>query len=166
MENNVRVKREYEKGGVIFEQGVFEMCMYDILSGKVGIYANYGKENEKLLTELKEEQYFGEMGLVDALPRSATAVALEKTQVYVIDGKTFGEYFKDRPAKVLTIMQNMSARIRELTDDYMEACKAAAETLEAEKEGKEKAGLLQRLQKFADVYTSYNIYESSRPRNY
>lgn len=116
--------KEFEKGQVIFSEGDFEMSMYDLLQGSVGIYANYGKPEEKLLTELKAEDgaTFGEMGLLESMPRSATAVALENVQVQVVTGETFGEYFRDNPAAVMVIMQNMSQRIRALTQDYLDAC--------------------------------------------
>lgn len=134
--------KEFEKGQVIFSEGDFEMSMYDLLQGSVGIYAYYGKPEEKLLTELKAEDgaTFGEMGLLESMPRSATAVALENVQVQVITGETFGEYFRDNPAAVMVIMQNMSQRIRALTQDYLDACRAVSEAVESETSGKEKSG--------------------------
>ena len=76
----------YKKGQVIFKEGDKAECMYDIRWGSVGIYANYGTKEEKLLTKLSTEEFFGEMGLIDDQPRSATAVALEKdTRVEVIN---------------------------------------------------------------------------------
>ena len=38
-----------KKGEMIFKEGDLELCMYNICRGSVGIYANYGKEDEKLL---------------------------------------------------------------------------------------------------------------------
>lgn len=148
-----KTMKNYKKGEVIFKEGDFELCMYDIYSGKVGIYANYGTPAQKLLTTLAAEDFFGEMGLIDAFPRSATAVALEDAQVAVIDDDNFNTYFKERPAKIVLIMQHMSARMRELTKDYMEACGTIAEYLEAEEQNQPKSeSLLGRMKKFVDVY--------------
>lgn len=147
--------KEFEKGQVIFSEGDFEMSMYDLLQGSVGIYANYGKPEEKLLTELKAEDgaTFGEMGLLESMPRSATAVALENVQVQVITGETFGEYFRENPAAVMVIMQNMSQRIRALTQDYLDACRAVAEAVDSEKTGQEKSSWFKdRLGKFLKDY--------------
>lgn len=140
MVNNVK---KFAKGEVIFKEGVMESFMYDLVEGKVGIYVNYGEAGEKMLTELSAEDAcvtFGEMGLIDAMPRSATAVALEDVTAYVVTGQEFGVYFKERPEVVMRIMQNMSKRIRELTQDYMDACRAVAESVDSEKTGKEKSG--------------------------
>ena len=129
-----------KKGEVIFRQGEISDCMYDILWGQVGIYADYGTPEEKLLTTLETERFFGEMGMIEGCPRSATAVALEKdTRLRVITPETFNAYFRERPAKVLMIMQNMSHRIRELTRDYLEACQTVTESVELEETGKEKS---------------------------
>ena len=128
--------------------------MYDILWGEVGIYANYGTPEEKLLTTLEPECFFGEMGMIEGRLRSATAVALEKdTRLEVITPESFDAYFKENPAKVLLIMQNMSHRIRELTRDYLEACRAVAEAVETEKTGKEKSSWFkEKVRKLMDDY--------------
>lgn len=139
MDNNIR---KFAKGEVIFNEGAQEYFMYDLLEGKVGIYANYGKAGEKLLTELNAEDggvTFGEMGMIDVMARSATAVALEDVSACIVTGEEVGEYFKDRPEAILAIMQNMSKRIRELTQDYMDACRVVAEAVDSEKTGKEKS---------------------------
>ena len=144
----------YKKGQVIFKEGDMADCMYDIRWGSVGIYANYGTPQEKLLTKLSAEEFFGEMGLIDGEPRSATAVALEKdTRVEVINEERFGTFLQERPTKVLVIMQHMSHRLRNLTTDYMEVCKTVTEAVEAEKTGNEKSeGLQKKMKKFNDFY--------------
>ena len=151
-------KREiqtYKKGQVIFREGDNADCMYDIRWGSVGIYANYGTKEEKLLTKLSTEEFFGEMGLIDREPRSATAVALEKdTRVEVINGECFGAFLQESPTKVLVIMQHMSHRLRNLTGEYMDVCKTVVEAVETEKKGSEKSeGLLKKMKKFKDLYS-------------
>lgn len=134
--------RCYPKGEVIFTEGSFEKAMYDLVEGEVGIYAHYGRPDVRLLTVLKAEDKatFGEMGLLDSMPRSATAVALEDVKVGYITGETFGSHFGENPEAVLRIMQNMSKRIRELTQNYLDACRAVAESVDSERTGKEKSG--------------------------
>jgi len=154
MEIRKRDIQTYKKGQFIFKEGDEANCMYDIHWGTVGIYAHYGTKQEKLLTKLHSEEFFGEMGLVDLEPRSATAVALEKdTKVEIITGEAFGSFLQERPAKVLMIMQHMSQRIRDLTKDYLEVCGTVAEAVDTEKTGKAKSdGLLEKLKKFNDIY--------------
>ena len=106
--------RVFQKGEVIFREGDGAESMFDIYWGRVGIYSSYGAENEHLLTELRDGQFFGEMGMIDHSPRSATAVALEDdTQAEEISEEQFTAYFQNQPMRVLMIMRNMGNRIRE-----------------------------------------------------
>ncbi len=126
----------YKKGDIIFEEGDNSGCMQDILGGKVGIYSAYGMPNEKLLTTLNANEFFGEMGMIDKDIRSATAVALEdNTYVENIYPEDLEKLFNDKPAKVLMILQHVSSRLRNLTTDYLTACKTASEIVEAEEKG-------------------------------
>ena len=147
-----------KKGDVIFKEGERQLWMYALVKGSVGIYANYGTKEEKLLVELKEEDkpYFGEMGLIEEAPRSASAVVLEDAELTVISKENFVEYFKERPVDIFRMMQNMSKRIRGLTADYLDACRAVAEAVEAEKSGKGKSNWFKnKVSKFIEDYNAY-----------
>ena len=160
MENTVLILRRNE---IIFNEGDKSECMYDIRVGTVGIFANYGTKEEKLLTELTTDQFFGEMGIIEGYPRSATAVALgDMTELTVIAKDEFEDYCKRNPEKTILIMKNMSARIRDLTRDYLEVCHTIAESMDAEQRGEKKShGLLSRLKKYQDEYNSACMYAAS-----
>ena len=118
----------FRKGEVIFRQGEPGDAMYDVYSGCVGIYLNYGTAEEKKLTELREGAFFGEMGLIDHAERSATAVAMEnETRARRISEDGLAHYLEVSPAKVVMILQHLSSRLRRLTDDYIDACRALGE---------------------------------------
>lgn len=149
--------KEFKKGEVIFRQGDPGDCMYDILSGKVGVYAAYATPNEKLLTELAAGGFFGEMGLLDKAVRSATVVALEDTQVEVVTEADFNAFFTKNPEKVFRIMQQLSQRLRRQTEDYMEACRAIYEVVEAENKGKTRSKSLKA--KLNEIFEMYSEFE-------
>ena len=147
----------YTTGQVIFHEGEIQNYLFSIYSGKVGIYKNYGAEDQVLLTELGQNDCFGEMGMVDGMPRSATAVALQQnTQLEVVTWETLGVYCRERPARVVGIMQMMSRRIRQLTDDYMDACKAITEAVERQKKQDVNAAWIQNtMKRYLDSYSAY-----------
>lgn len=121
----------YKKGEVIFVQGDPADCMFDIEAGSVGIFVDYNTKQEKQLTTLNEKQIFGEMGLIEGKPRSATAVALQDdTRLMVVSQENFADYFRTQPVKVVRIMQSMGKRIRGLTQAYLEACSVITEAAE------------------------------------
>ena len=134
-ENQQRVCKSFKKNEIIFREGDPANCLYDILSGMVGIYANYGTDNQSLLAELNPSEFFGEMGLLSHMPRSATAVALAAdTQVLLVSEEAFSKYLQESPAKVMMIMMHLSSRIRALSKDYLEVCRLAETAATAEDE--------------------------------
>lgn len=128
--------------------------MYEIKNGTVGIYAAYGTPAEKKLTELEAGRIFGEMAVIEAYPRSATAVALSDAEAEEISTADLQEYFGSRPEKIIEIMRGMSRRLRELTADYREVCGTISAWRNAAESGKGKEiGLLATLKRFADIYS-------------
>ena len=143
------------KDQIIFRQGDAATAMYDILSGKVGIYQNYESENRKEIAVLGAGQIFGEMGMIEYYPRSATAVALEDTVLQELGESDLEAYFKDKPEKLLQIMKLLSRRIRETTEKYMDICRTFSEQEKAERDKDAEAGkkLRQTMENYAVYYT-------------
>ena len=123
--NNVE---SYNKGTVIFKQGETGNCMYFVHGGTVGIYSNYGTDQQNKLTELYPVACFGEMGMIAGEVRSATAVAdSDDTYVEIIRAEDLEELFKTCPVKIDMILRHLSYRLRSLTYDYFNTCKEIAE---------------------------------------
>ena len=119
----------YNRGQVIFRQGDVAFTMYDITKGRVGIYIDYEKPTEKEIAQLGDSQVLGEMGMIEYYPRSATAVALEDgTELNEIGEEELTDYLRSRPDKVLGIMRQLSARIRETNEKLANACHVIYET--------------------------------------
>ena len=72
-------EREYQPDEVIFHENEPGLGMYIIETGKVAIVSEAGKLQ---LTELGDGSFFGEVCLLDAAPRSASAVARAKCRIY------------------------------------------------------------------------------------
>ncbi len=133
------------KDQVIFRQGDTASCMYDILSGKIGIYKDYQTETEEKVAELEAGELFGEMGLIEIYPRSATAVALTDAELEELEEKDLTEYLKDKPEKLLRVMRQLSQRLRETTKKYVDVCRTVSDERQNRKD----------LNKYASLYTTY-----------
>lgn len=149
--------KSYKANEVIFNKGDFELCMYSITSGKVGIYQEYATSGEKLLITLEPGKFFGEMGLLDRMPRSATAVALEDSELEIITEDVYEDFLRKNQDTTLEIMRHMSNRIRALTADYMDACHTISEMNEtlgnnAKKPGKLAARIAKYMKIWEDTY--------------
>jgi len=72
--------RHYADGETIFSTGDPSLGMYIIRSGTVHILREIPEAQSKLIAALTAGEFFGEMGLIDDSPRSATAVAHGNTE--------------------------------------------------------------------------------------
>lgn len=110
-----RFVQECTRGEVVFREGEEGGEMYAVLSGLVSITRRGLDGVDATLTVLGKGEVFGEMGLVDTAPRSATATAVEDgTRLIVIDQAKFVYLVSQQPVFALNMMQVLSRRIRDL----------------------------------------------------
>jgi len=126
-------EKRFKKGQILYHAGDFELNMYNILYGSVAVYVDYGAPDERKIMEVREGDFLNVVSFLESRPRNSTVVALEPTVVSVIDIDNFGAYFRERPAKIMSLLQHMSARMRHLQKAYLEACNALKENVGKEK---------------------------------
>ena len=113
----------FDTGEMIFNKGDSGDCMYEVLSGRVGIFLHYRTPEQQLLTVKEPGQFFGEIALIEVVPRTAAAVALDDmTQLRIVGVKGIIPYLKQKPEVLQSILDTMSARIKQGRDLYIETC--------------------------------------------
>jgi CRP-like cAMP-binding protein len=100
-------EEEPEQGTAIFKEGDTGDCMYIIYQGQVKIHKG-GKE----LAILKEKEVFGELSLLDAETRSASATAHTDCVLYKIDQEPFYELIDARPEVAKGFIKILCQRLR------------------------------------------------------
>lgn len=124
---SVRGRTCCDKKRPIFREGDKGDCMYYVFAGKVDIYSDFGNIDEKLLTTVDEGGFFGEMGMIEHLPRSATAIAqTNDTYIEQIFEEDLNLLVEQTPEFVIEILAHLSNRLRKMTNDYYEACRQVA----------------------------------------
>lgn len=106
---------KYRKGDIIFREGDLGTEMYIIQNGKVRIYKDIDGYDQTL-TVLEKGDFFGEMAILEGLPRTATAEAEEDTELIRINSANFVAMIKANPEIAIRIMRKLSLRLRETTD--------------------------------------------------
>ena len=144
---------KYKNNQALFHQGEIANEMYEIISGQVGIYMDYGDEGQKEISILTEGDYVGELELIDSSTRIASAVALgNDVVVKKLTIEDFSVLVKENPAKVILIIQQLCARVRRLDNLYLEACSTIDEYRKAREENLPPSpSLIARLRRFAAV---------------
>ena len=108
--------RDYEDGEIIVREGDAGDSMFVIQEGQVEVL----KEDDGELTRIrvaKEGEFMGEMAIFEREKRSATLRASGPVRVLTIDKKNFLRRVHEDPSLAFRIVQTMSSRIRELSDE-------------------------------------------------
>ncbi len=108
----------YTKDQIIFHAGDPGGKMLTVLNGKVETFTTDDNKQRITLDDYGPGEIFGELSLLDAAPRSTTAVALEPTQVFIIDRDDLHRLVMKKPDAALDIMSVLGQRIRK-TDDLL-----------------------------------------------
>ena len=103
--------KTFKEGDVIIEKGSHGTCAYVIESGKVEV-SDLFNNKKVVLAVLGGKQIFGEMGLVEDKPRSATVTAIEDVRVAVLSRDNFNELFEKNPKVLLPIIKSLFERLR------------------------------------------------------
>lgn len=102
---------QYEQGATIFNEGETGDAMYIIQQGKVKIH-----KGSTSLAILGEKEVFGELSLLDAESRSASATADSDCIVYKIDQEPFYELIDERPEVAKGFIKILSQRLRTMNE--------------------------------------------------
>jgi len=107
------MKKQYFKKGVeIIKEGALSDCAYIIESGSVKVSKTLSTGEEQIIGTLQENDIFGEMGLIDCLPRSANVVALEDCTVSVMTQEVFQSLSKHNPTALMPVLKILAKRLR------------------------------------------------------
>jgi CRP/FNR family transcriptional regulator, cyclic AMP receptor protein len=99
--------RTAKAGEIIFQEGDKAEEVFVIKSGQVEI-----RLGNRTLSELSANTIFGEMALIDAAPRSATAVALTDVELVPISEKQFLYLVSQTPFFALRVMRVLAKRLK------------------------------------------------------
>ncbi len=103
--------KSYGDGDVIFTEGEDGRDMYVVKSGEV-IVSKASSRGDVVLATLRKGDFFGEMSLLESLPRSATARARGVTEVLCIQPGGFLLKIRRDPTFAFEMLQALSHRVR------------------------------------------------------
>jgi CRP/FNR family transcriptional regulator, cyclic AMP receptor protein len=107
--------RSYREGRIVVRQGDTSMALYVVLSGSVRIDLEKDADRRvQISPHVGANGFFGEMGLIEDEPRSATVTALEETECALLAKWDFQNELRSDPDIALALMPVLNARIRDL----------------------------------------------------
>ncbi len=112
-------KRFFSAESVIFEEGDSPDFIYFVQSGKVALKKKVIVRTERLLHIVTTGEYFGEMGLMTGKKRTATAKAIEDTEVFLLGKSGFLNLFKEDPEFGLKMVNQMAGRLQKTSEELV-----------------------------------------------
>ena len=121
---------EYNPGDILFEEGSQADRFYIVADGAVEVWKDYKLPDRDLLAVHEQGHLFGEMALIDELPRSATVLAKEPTRLFYIDRDDFHTIIQDNSKIAISILKSVSAMVRKSNEYFVDNLRERARELE------------------------------------
>lgn len=113
------LERSYSDSEVIVREGESTRDMFVIQSGRVRISKRVGERDVELAV-LERGDFFGEMSLLESLPRDATAHAVGETHLLVISAGALLVRMRRDPTFAFEMLHRLSGRVRSLNARLVE----------------------------------------------
>ncbi|HTD52636.1 MAG TPA: cyclic nucleotide-binding domain-containing protein [Thermoanaerobaculia bacterium] len=107
-------------GDIIFSEGDIGTEMFILQSGSVELFKQIAGETRVLAT-MEKGDFFGEMSVLEDLPRTASARAKTDVELVKINGAMFDTMLKSNTEIAVRMMRKLSRRLREVTAMLEEA---------------------------------------------
>jgi CRP-like cAMP-binding protein len=125
------IEKFYKDGDLIVREGDATRNMFVIQSGQVAISKRMGGREVPLAT-LGKGDFFGEMSLLESLPRDANARAIGETRLLVISAGGLLVRIRRDPTFAFEMLHRLSARIRLLNGRLIRVLERSGSSEEAE----------------------------------
>lgn len=109
-------RRSFAAGSILFHEKDPGNIFYVVLSGSIKLFTRSAAGDEKILSVVAAGDSFGELSLLDGLPRSASARTLEPTLVLEIESGDFMNLLRDHFDIAKGILAELSRRLRQTNE--------------------------------------------------
>jgi CRP-like cAMP-binding protein/two-component sensor histidine kinase len=112
-------ERTFKAGATIFDESSRGRDLYLLTRGRVRInkYTKFGVES--LLAILHEGDFFGELSMIDALPRSARAEAMDDCTIVAFSPTEVRALIKESDAFTFNLLRNIAVRLRTMDQTFV-----------------------------------------------
>lgn len=108
------IRKEFKRNEALITQGDHSRSLFIIQSGRAKVFSNDDEGKQTIFAFLGTDDYCGELSLLDAEPRSASVVALEKMIALQLNYAQFDTFLKVHPEMSYSIFKALTSRIRDI----------------------------------------------------
>ena len=106
-------RRTASRSTAIMREGDATDCLYIVISGRLKVMMGEADGKETILAILGPGEFFGEMGLIDDNPRSASVVAVEPCELLAVTKRAFRKCLVENTDLAMAVMRVLVRRLRE-----------------------------------------------------
>ena len=110
---SVLLRKAYPKNSAVVVAGDPADALYIVISGRLKVMMSDKEGREVILAILNQGDFFGEMGLIDQAPRSATVVAIESCELLTITRADFTKCLQKSFDLTMNVIRGLVKRLRE-----------------------------------------------------
>ena len=110
------VERKYKAGETIVKEGEQAVAFFMITKGKAEVISGSGTKRSVQLAIIGRGYFFGEMALLDGVPRNATVKASSDAECLVLSRWDFVAELRTNPHIAVAMLPILSQRLREAND--------------------------------------------------
>lgn len=104
--------RHYRRGTYLFHQGDDSPDVFFLVSGRVEIGSLSSNGHRQLHTTIETAQFFGELGVLGEMQRTASALALEASTVWIVSGDLFLGFLAHEPAATRALLRALARQVQ------------------------------------------------------
>lgn len=113
MLTSVVTRRSAARSTTIMAAGDTTDSLYIVLAGRLKVMMSDADGKEVILSLLGPGEFFGEMGLIDDEPRSATVITIEPCELLAINKRDFKKSLAEHFEMAMAVMRGLVRRLRE-----------------------------------------------------
>lgn len=104
--------RRYRRGTYLFYQGDDAPEVLFLVEGRVQVSSDSAGGHRQLHTTLEPPQFFGELGVLGEMGRTAAALALEESTVWVVPGGDFLAFLSEEPSASRALLRALARQVQ------------------------------------------------------
>ena len=114
-------ERTYIRGETVFSEGDIGRALFMVMSGRIDLFKKMPDGSQKKVASINPGEFFGEMSLIEELPRTTSAIVGEDARMFLLFKVKLDSMLYSRPGigvKISTrLAKIISARLRDMLKD-------------------------------------------------
>jgi CRP/FNR family transcriptional regulator, cyclic AMP receptor protein len=103
--------RRYRRSTYLFQQGDPSPEVLFLIEGRIEVASLSSGGQRMLHTTLDEPQFFGELGVLGGIPRTAAALALDESSVWAAPGEAFVEFLASESSAAAAMLRALARQV-------------------------------------------------------